>query len=86
VLEVANVVWCTGFRHDFGWIDLPVFDDVGEPRHDRGVVADQPRLYFVGLFFLSSVTSALVGGVGRDAGHVAGRIAGAKPAKVAANG
>jgi hypothetical protein len=38
------------------------------------------------VFFLSSVTSALVGGVGRDAGHVAGRIAGAKPAKVAANG
>jgi putative flavoprotein involved in K+ transport len=86
VLEVANVVWCTGFRHDFGWIDLPVFDDDGQPRHDRGVVADQPGLYFVGLFFLSSVTSALVGGVGRDAGHVAGRIAGAEPAKVAANG
>jgi len=75
VLEVANVVWCTGFRHDFGWIDLPVFDHDGEPRHDRGVVADQPGLYFVGLFFLSSVTSALVGGVGRDAGHVAAKLA-----------
>ena len=75
VLEVANVVWCTGFRHDFGWVDLPVFDDDGEPRHDRGVVADQPGLYFVGLFFLSSVTSALVGGVGRDAGHVAAKLA-----------
>jgi len=75
VLEVANVVWCTGFRHDFGWIDLPVFDDDGEPRHDRGVVADHPGLYFVGLFFLSSVTSALVGGVGRDAGHVAAKLA-----------
>ena len=75
VLEVANVVWCTGFRHDFGWIDLPVFDDHGEPRHDRGVVADHPGLYFVGLFFLSSVTSALVGGVGRDAGHVAAKLA-----------
>ena len=86
VLEVPNVVWCTGFRHDFGWIDLPVFGDHGEPRHDRGVVADQPGLYFVGLFFLTSITSALVGGVGRDAGHVAGRIAGTKPAKVAANG
>ena len=75
VLEVANVVWCTGFRHDFGWIDLPAFDDTGEPRHDRGVAADQPGLYFVGLFFLSSVTSALVGGVGRDAGHVAAKLA-----------
>jgi putative flavoprotein involved in K+ transport len=36
---VANVVWCTGFRPDFGWIDLPVLDADGEPRHDRGVVA-----------------------------------------------
>ena len=74
-LEVANVVWCTGFRHDFAWIDLPVFDAGDQPRHDRGVVAEAPGLYFVGLFFLSSITSALLGGVGRDAEHVAARIA-----------
>ena len=85
VLEVANVVWCTGFRPDFGWIDLPVLDADGEPRHDRGVVAGQPGLYFVGLFFLTSVASSLVGGVGHDAEHVAGRIAAPKPAKVAAS-
>ena len=84
-LEVANVVWCTGFRPDFGWIDLPVLDADGEPRHDRGVVADEPGLYFVGLFFLTSVASSLVGGVGHDAEHVAGRIAAPKPAKVAAS-
>jgi putative flavoprotein involved in K+ transport len=77
VLEVANVVWCTGFRHDFGWIDLPVFDAGDQPRHDRGVVPEAPGLYFVGLFFLTSITSALLGGVGRDAEHVAVRIAGA---------
>jgi putative flavoprotein involved in K+ transport len=65
---VANVVWCTGYRHDFGWIDLPVFDDDGRPRHDRGVVPDQPGLFFVGLFFQTSITSALLGGVGSDAG------------------
>jgi putative flavoprotein involved in K+ transport len=75
VLEVANVVWSTGFRPDFSWIDLAVFDAAGGPRHDRGVVEDQPGLYFVGLFFLSSVASSLVGGVGRDAAHIAGRIA-----------
>jgi putative flavoprotein involved in K+ transport len=75
VLEVANVVWCTGFRHDFGWIDLPVFDAGDQPRHDRGVVPEAPGLYFVGLFFLTSITSALLGGVGRDAEHVAARIA-----------
>jgi putative flavoprotein involved in K+ transport len=74
-LEVANVVWCTGFRHDFAWIDLPVFDAGDQPRHDRGVVPEAPGLYFVGLFFLSSITSALLGGVGHDAEHVAARIA-----------
>jgi putative flavoprotein involved in K+ transport len=74
-LEVANVVWCTGFRHDFAWIDLPVFDAGDQPRHHRGVVSEAPGLYFVGLFFLSSITSALLGGVGRDAEHVAARIA-----------
>ncbi len=84
-LEVANVVWCTGFRPDFGWIDLPVFDADGEPRHDRGVVADQPGLYFVGLFFRTSVASSLVGGVGHDAEHVAAEIAAPQPAKVAAS-
>ena len=77
VLEVANVLWCTGFRHDFAWIDLPVFDAGDQPRHHRGVVEEAPGLYFVGLFFLSSVTSALLGGVGRDAEHVAARIASA---------
>jgi putative flavoprotein involved in K+ transport len=84
-LEVANVVFCTGFRHDFSWIDLPVFDTGDEPRQDRGVVASQPGLYFVGLHFLTSIVSPLVGGVGHDAEHVAARIAGAKPAKVAAS-
>jgi putative flavoprotein involved in K+ transport len=85
VLEVANVVWCTGFRPDFGWIDLPVLDADGEPRHDRGVVAGQPGLYFVGRFFLTSVASSLVGGVGHDAEHIAGQIAAGKPAKVVAS-
>jgi putative flavoprotein involved in K+ transport len=61
-LEVANVVWCTGFRHDFSWIDLPVFDAGDEPRQDRGVVGSQPGLYFVGLHFLTSIVSPLVGG------------------------
>ena len=41
-LEVANVVWCTGFRHDFSWIDLPVLGPGDAPRHDHGVVASSP--------------------------------------------
>ena len=75
VLEVANVVWCTGFVPDFAWIDLPVFDQDGGPVHDRGVVGSEPGLYFLGLLFLHSVSSPLVGGVGRDAEHIAEQIA-----------
>jgi putative flavoprotein involved in K+ transport len=71
VLEVANVIWCTGFRPDFSWIDLPVFaEDEIEPMHRRGIVALEPGLYFVGLFFLYAASSGLVGGVGRDAEYV----------------
>jgi putative flavoprotein involved in K+ transport len=83
VMDVANLIWCTGLRPDFGWVDLPVFDDDGLPRHDRGVVAAQPGLYFVGLWFLSAFTSSLLGGVGRDAERIAGQIAaaGAPPSR-----
>ena len=72
-LAVANVVWCTGFHPDFSWIDLPgmVLGDDGAPRHERGVVTEQPGLYFVGLHFLYALSSAMVHGVGRDAEHVA---------------
>jgi putative flavoprotein involved in K+ transport len=71
ILDPANVVWCTGFRPDFGWIDLPVFGPDGRPRHERGVVGAAPGLYFVGLFFQSTAASPLIGGVGRDARHIA---------------
>ena len=74
ILDVANVIWCTGFVPDFSWIDLPVLDQEGEPRHVRGVVESEPGLYFIGLFFLSSGASSLIGGVGRDARHIAGHI------------
>jgi putative flavoprotein involved in K+ transport len=75
VMEVANLIWCTGSRPDFGWIDLPIFDQDGLPRHHRGVVASPPGLYFVGLWFLSGFTSSLLGGVGRDAERIADHIA-----------
>jgi putative flavoprotein involved in K+ transport len=76
ILEVSNVIWCTGFRPDFSWIDLPVFGDQDkEPMHHRGVVADQPGLYFVGLHFLYAMSSATLPGVGRDAKHIAKQIA-----------
>ena len=64
VLEVANVVWCTGFHPGFSWIDLPVFGEDGEPRHERGVVTGEPGLYFVGLHFLYAMSSTMIHGVG----------------------
>jgi putative flavoprotein involved in K+ transport len=75
VLDVANVVWATGYELGFSWIDLPVFDNHGEPRHERGASTDVPGLYFVGLHFLYAMSSAMVHGVGRDAEYVAGLLA-----------
>jgi putative flavoprotein involved in K+ transport len=75
ILDVANVIWCTGFSPGFDWIDLPIFGHDGEPIHERGVVASHAGLYFVGLFFQSAVISSLIGGVSRDAEYVAQRIA-----------
>jgi putative flavoprotein involved in K+ transport len=78
VLEAANVIWCTGFRPEFSWIDLPVFGNEEapiEPIHHRGIVASEPGLYFVGLFFLYAMSSGFLPGVGRDAEHIAKNIA-----------
>jgi putative flavoprotein involved in K+ transport len=74
-LEVENVVWCTGFRHEHSWIDVPAFDEDGEPLHERGVVPSAPGLYFVGLVFQYAVTSDVIPGVGRDAAYVAAHLA-----------
>ena len=68
VVDVRNVVWCTGFRPDFSWIDVPfATGDDGYPVQYRGVVDSAPGLYFLGLLFLHSFASMLVGGTGRDA-------------------
>jgi putative flavoprotein involved in K+ transport len=75
VLDVANVIWCTGFDKDAGWIRIPVTGDDGWPEQVRGAVPTSPGLYFVGLPFLQSFSSMLVAGVGRDARYVAEQIA-----------
>ena len=73
-LDVTNVVWCTGFRPDYGWIHVPAIGSDGWPLQVRGVVPSVPGLYFIGLPFMYSGASALLGGVGRDAAFVAERI------------
>jgi len=70
-LKVENVIWCTGYDQGFSWIDLPIFDEDGRPRHDRGIVYGVPGMYFVGLHFLYAMSSATVMGVGRDAKRIA---------------
>lgn len=75
VIDAANVVWCTGFRQVFDWIDLPVFGADGWPEEMRGVVERAPGLYFTGLGFQYAASSMLIAGAGRDAAYVAKRIA-----------
>jgi putative flavoprotein involved in K+ transport len=74
VLNVANVVWCTGFRPDYRWIAVPDFvGDDGWPKGIRGA-ATAPGLYFLGIPFTYGFTSMLVAGTGRDARYVVDRI------------
>jgi putative flavoprotein involved in K+ transport len=77
VLEgITNVIWSSGFTPGFtSWIDLPVLDEHGEPRHRAGVVAEEPGLYFVGLHFLFAMSSAQIQGVSRDADRIAAGVA-----------
>ena len=70
VLDVQTVIWCTGYRTGFDWIELPVFDDKGVPRTVRGIVDEVPGLYFVGLFFLHSMWSETITGVQPDVTHI----------------
>ncbi len=75
VLEVENVIWCTGFRQDFPWIDLPIFDEQGRPRHERGAVPAAAGLYFVGLVGQYSLSSDVLPGASRDPRYIAEIIA-----------
>jgi putative flavoprotein involved in K+ transport len=68
--DVTNVVWCTGFHPGLSWVDLPILDEHGEPRHDRGVAVGEPGLYFVGQHFQYAMSSTMVHGAGRDAERI----------------
>ncbi len=74
ILDVSNVIWCTGFGNGLSWIDLPIFDRNGEPRHASGISSDEPGLYFVGLHFLHAFSSTMIHGVARDAKRIADTI------------
>lgn len=83
MIDVRNVVWCSGFDRDYSWIRFPIeMGDDGYPVQYRGAIEGQPGLYVVGLPFQHAFTSMLIGGMGRDAERVAGQIA-AAPARAA---
>ncbi len=71
---ISNIIWATGYRFDFGWLGVDVFDDRGRPRHRRGISA-VPGLYFIGLPWLSCRGSSFIWGVWRDAKFIADHIA-----------
>lgn len=82
VLDVDSIIWCTGFRPAFSWVDLPILGERGEPSHHRGVVATQPGLYFVGLHFQYALASETVPGHQRDARYVIEHLASRSPVAV----
>jgi len=84
VLDVANVLWCTGFRQDFAFIHPSVTGPDGWPPDRGGVVPDSPGLYFMGLLFQRGFYSMLVGGAGRDAAYIARHIVRTSRTRVAA--
>jgi len=71
---IEAIVWCTGFRPDFSWIEMPVFGLDGYPIHRRGVASHAQGLAFLGMRYQYRVGSALLGGVGEDAAYVVSRI------------
>jgi putative flavoprotein involved in K+ transport len=70
---ISAVIWASGYRYDFGWVQLPIFDGAGRPVHRRGVTPC-PGVYFLGLQLLSGVKSSFIYGVGADAVHLTGEI------------
>ena len=72
--KISTVIWATGYRYDFAWIDCPVFDKQGAPEQRRGVTGI-PGLYFLGLPRMHKVKSAFLWGVGEDAEYLANHIA-----------
>ena len=80
-LDAADKESALGYAPDYNWIDLSLPTHNGLPIHDRGIVESCRGLYFIGLLFLYSLSSALVGGVGRDAEHIVDHIVSARLSK-----
>jgi putative flavoprotein involved in K+ transport len=73
--EIRTIVWATGFRPDYSWLDVPVLDRKGLIRHDGGVVLDAPGMYLMGMPFLRRRKSTLIDGAGDDAEDLSAHLA-----------
>jgi putative flavoprotein involved in K+ transport len=78
--NITTIIWANGFRYDFNWIDLPIFEKEMRPCgcvpvHHRGI-AEVPGVYFLGLPWLHKIKSSFLWGVGEDAEYLARHIAG----------
>lgn len=73
--SISTVVWATGYRPDYSWLDIPVLDRKGEIKHDGGVVTGPPGLYRIGLNFLRRRKSSFIHGAEDDATFIAGHLA-----------
>ena len=73
--DIRTIVWATGFRPDYSWLDMPVLDRKGLIRHDGGVVVDAPGIYLMGMPFLRRRKSTLIDGAGDDAEDLSAHLA-----------
>jgi putative flavoprotein involved in K+ transport len=74
--EIRSVVWATGFRPDYSWLDVPVIDEKGHLRHDGGIVVEAPGMYALGLPLLRRRKSTFIHGVEDDARDIVAHLMG----------
>jgi putative flavoprotein involved in K+ transport len=72
--EIGSILWATGFRPDYRWLDVPVLDDKGRLRHDGGVIRDAPGMYALGLPLLRRRKSTFIHGAEDDARELAAHL------------
>ena len=74
LLNPSAIIWCTGFKTDFSWLEQSATDENGYPIAKRGISTVLDGLYFVGMMFQFALNSHLIGGVGKDAAFIAKHI------------
>jgi putative flavoprotein involved in K+ transport len=71
---IRTIVWATGYRPDYAWLDVPIFDHRGRVRHDGGVV-ESPGMYMIGMPVLRCRRSSFIDGAGNDARYLSAHLA-----------